>query len=115
MFFLWIYIYWHNAVNPAILANAETVSVAQGQTAELEVFVSGYPVPVESDITWQHPNGSLISSSSAGISFQEGGRKLVVSNVQANQAGMYRVTVVISFSPYMGQSTFIQLNVHGKQ
>ena len=83
----------------------------QGQSAELEVYVSGYPVPTESDISWQHPDGSPISSSDEEVVFQERGRKLILSNVQANQAGLYRCSITISS---MSASTEIQLQVYGK-
>ena len=76
------------------------------------MYVSGYPVPTESDISWRRPDGSLISSSDEGVTFQEGGRKIILSNVQANQAGLYRCSVTIS--SMMSASTELRLQVNGQ-
>ena len=96
------------------MATEETVEVVQGLTAELEVYVSGYPVPDESQINWYCPDDSEIVSSDQGVSFQDGGRRMILSNVQASQAGLYECEVVINLSPFMGASTTIQLNVYGE-
>ena len=88
--------------------------MVQGLTAELEVYVSGYPVPTESSMYWYRPDRSEIMSSDQGVSFQDSGRRMILSNVQASQTGLYECEVVISSSPYMGASTTIQLNVYGE-
>ena len=96
------------------MAAEERVEVLQGETAELEIYVSGFPFPTQSAITWLCPNQSMIASSDPGVTFQDEGRKLILANVQANQAGLYQLSVVISYAPYMGSSTQIQLDVHGE-
>lgn len=93
------------------MAAEEMVEVVQGLTAELKVYVSGYPVPTESQITWQRPDQSVIMSSDQGVSFQDGGRRMILSNVQANQAGLYECTVTVLA---MSASVKIQLNVYGE-
>ena len=104
-----------HAVNPAIMAAEETVGVVQGLTVELEVYVSGYPVPISSQITWSDPDGSELSDATVGVDLQDGGRRLILSNVQTRQAGQYECTVLLSSSPYMGATAYIQLNVYGKK
>ena len=100
--------------NPAILAAEEAVSVVQGLTVELEVYVSGFPLPTESSITWQYPDGTPVMNTDFEVQLQGGGRRLILSNVQPARAGTYQCSVVISLSPYMGASTSIQLDVYGK-
>ena len=97
-----------------MMAAEETVGVVQGLAVELEVYVSGYPIPTSSQITWHDPSGDEISDSDPGVEFQDGGRRLILSDVQAHQAGLYDCTVVLSSVPYMGAMTSIQLNVYGK-
>ena len=96
------------------MAAEETVGVVQGLTVELEVYVSGYPVPTSSQITWYNPDGSELADATAGVDLQEGGRRLILSNVQTQQAGQYECTVILSSDPYMGATAYIQLNVYGK-
>ena len=95
------------------MAAEERVEVLQGETAELEIYVSGFPFPTESSITWRRPNTSTIKSSDPGVTFQDKGRKLILTNVQANQAGLYQLSVIILYSPFMGSFTQIQLDVNG--
>ena len=92
-----------------------TVGVLQGLTVELEVYVSGYPVPSSSQITWYYPRGGEISDGDAGVQFQDGHKRLILSDVETEQAGLYECTVVVSLDPYMGAETYIQLDVYGKQ
>ena len=110
-----ILLLFSSVVNPAIMAAEETVGVLQGLTVELEVYVSGYPVPSSSQITWYNPRGDEISGIDAGVQFQDGRRRLILSDVETEQAGLYECTVVISPIPYMGAETYIQLDVYGKQ
>ncbi len=96
------------------MAAEETVGVVQGLTVELEVFVSGNPTPTSSQITWYYPDQSLISNNDPGVAFQDSGRRLILSNVQPQQAGSYECEVILSLSPYMGTITSIMLNVYGE-
>lgn len=96
------------------MAAEETVGVLQGLTVELEVYVSGYPIPSSSQIMWYNPRGGEINAD-AGVEFQDGHRRLILSDVQTEQAGLYECTVILSHVPYMGAMTSIQLNVYGKQ
>ena len=87
------------------------IEVVQGLTVELEVYVSGYPVPTESQIRWQRPDQSIIMSSDQGVSFQAGGKRMILSNVQADQAGLYEcIVTVLTMSAFVK----IQLNVYGE-
>lgn len=87
-----------------------TVSVIEGLSVGIEVYVSGYPEPTESQLIWQYPNGSVISSSDRGVMFQDRGRRLVLSNVQSDQSGVYQCTVNVGASV----STRIRLDVFGE-
>ena len=96
------------------MAAEETVGVVQGLTVELEVYVSGYPTPTSSHITWYRPNGSIISNNDPGMVFQDGGRKLILFNVQPQQAGLYECEVLLSVSPLFFAMTSIMLQVYGE-
>ena len=96
------------------MAAEETVGVVEGLTVQLQVYISGYPIPSSSSITWYHSDGGRIADSDVGVRFLESKRRLVLSNVQSRQAGMYRCDVVISIFPYMGASTEILLEVYGE-
>ena len=110
-----ILLLFSSTVNPAIMAAEETVGVLQGLTVELEVYVSGYPIPSSSQIMWYNPRGGEILDGDAGVQFQDGHRRLILSNVETQQAGLYECTVILSHDPYMGAMTYIQLDVYGKQ
>ena len=97
------------------MAAEETVGVLQGLSVELEVYVSGYPIPSSSQITWYYPRGGEISDGDNGVQFQDGRRRLILSNVETEQAGLYECTIILSHDPYMGAETSIQLDVYGKQ
>ena len=93
------------------MAVEKSVSVVQGSTVELEVYVSGYPIPTNSQITWYYPNDNVVLDTDTGAEFQDGGRRLKLSNVQPQHAGLYDCKVVLS---HMNASTKIELNVHSK-
>ena len=103
-----------HTANPAIMAAEETVGVVQGRTVELEAYVSGYPIPTSSHIAWYRPDGTEIMATDPGVAFLDSNRRLVISNVQPEQAGSYECFVEISLVPYMGASTAIQLEVYGE-
>ena len=105
---------YNHVVNPAIMPAEDSVGVVQGLTVELEVYVSGYPKPTSSHITWYYPNSGEISDTDTGVEFQDSSRRLILSNVQPEQAGLYECVVILSASPYMGASTSIMLNIYGK-
>ena len=100
-----------HVVNPAVMAAEKLINVVQGSTAELEVYISGYPIPTSSHITWYYPNNSEIIAMDAGVEFQDGGRRVILSNVHPHQAGLYRCDVILNTAPYMGATSIIQLNV----
>lgn len=95
------------------MAAEETVGVVQGLTVELEVFVSGYPVPTTSHIAWYY-NGTELLDTDTGVELQDNDRRLILSNVQPEQEGLYNCEVILSLAPYMGAMISIQLNVYGK-
>ena len=107
------YFFSNFTVNPAIMAAMDTVGVIQGLTVQLEVYVSGYPVPTSSHITWYRPDETIISDTDTGVVFQDSKRRLILSIVQPQQAGSYECEVAISIFPYMGALTSIQLKVYG--
>ena len=82
---------WHAfpAVNPAIMAAEKVVGTVQGLTVELEVYVSGYPMPTSSQIGWHRPDVSEILDTDPGVVFQGGRRRLILFNVQPQLAGVY--------------------------
>ena len=102
------------AVNPALMAAEEVVGTVQGLTVELEVYVSGYPMPTSSQIGWYSPDLSEISDTDPGVVFTDGKRRLILFSVQPQQAGVYECEVVVSVSPYMGAVTSILLKVYGE-
>ena len=96
------------------MAAKERTGVVQGSAVELEVYVSGYPTPVSTQITWRRPGGSDIMDSDEGVEFQDDRRRLILSNVQPQQAGLYQCTVTISVPPNRDASAGIQLDVYGE-
>ena len=102
--------------NPAIMAVKQTVEVMQDESVELEVYVSGYPIPTGSHITWYHLDYSVDESAQEArqVRFQNHHKKLILSNVQPEQAGVYICRVQISISPYLGTKVEIHLQVFGK-
>ena len=96
------------------MASQGSLGVVQGSSAVLEVYVSGYPVPNQSHITWRRPEGYVVTNSDEGVEFQEGHRRLVLSNLQPQQAGVYTCEVALSRSPNRHANTSIQLDVYGK-
>ena len=103
-----------SADNPGIMAAEEIVGIVQGVTVELEVYVSGYPMPTGSLITWHRPDLSEITDTDPGVVFTDGRRRLILFNVQPQQAGVYECEVVVTLSPYMGAVTSILLKVYSE-
>ena len=93
------------------MAVEERVQVVQGLTVGLEVYRSGYPVPTRSDITWRLPDSSIVSENDPGVTLQDSGRRLILSNVQASQAGQYTCSVTVSQN---SASVVIRLEVVGE-
>ena len=97
------------------MAALETVGVVQGLIAQLEVYISGFPTPTSSHITWYDPSGTDITDTRpSGVMFQDGGRRVILASVQPEQAGLYECTVILSAIPYMGAMTSILLEVYGE-
>ena len=90
------------------------IGVVQGSSAVLEVYISGYPLPTASQITWHRPEGYPVTASDEGVQFQEGHRRLVLSNLQPHQAGVYVCEVISSSPPHRRASTRIELDIYGK-
>ena len=90
----------------------ERVSVVQSSTATLEAYVSGYPIPTPEQLVWYRPGGYEILESDEGVEFQNGHRRLILSNLYPHQAGMYVCTVTLMLGSR--RSTRIQLDVYGK-
>ena len=87
------------------------MKVIQGQSVALEVYISGYPTLW---IMWHYPNHSAIMEHiDEGVKFEKGRRKLVLSEVHPEQAGLYSCRVKVSLDPYMGAEAEIQLQVFG--
>ena len=96
------------------MAAEETVSVVQGLTVQLEVYTSGFPTPTSSHITWYRRDGAEVMDTHPDVTFRDSGRRLILSNVQPQQAGLYDCDVVLSLFPYMGATTSILLEVYGE-
>ena len=94
------------------MAAEPRISVVQGSTATLEVYVSGYPTPNRSQITWYRPEGYKIRESDEGVTFQRDHRILILSNIQSHQAGVY--VCVVTSMPRVEASTRILLDVYGE-
>ena len=96
------------------MAVKKKVEVVQDHSVALEVYVSGYPIPTGSQITWHYPNHTVIVESiEAGVKFEKGRKKLILSDVQPEQAGLYSCQVEISLAPYLGAKAEIHLQVFG--
>lgn len=96
------------------MAVKRRVKVVLDQTVALEVYISGYPIPTGSQITWYYPNRSaIVESMEAGVRFEKGRKKLILSDVHPEQAGLYSCHVKISLSPYLGAKEEIHLQVFG--
>lgn len=104
------------AVNPAIMATKEKVEVLQGSSVELEVFVSGYPIPTELNITWKGPDFREISDSDDSVDFHDGHKRVTISNIQLCQAGLYTVMVSLPFQSELKRvaRTEVYLDVYCK-
>ena len=90
------------------------VEVVQDQSVALEVYISGYPVPTGSQISWHYPNHTVIVGSiEAGVKFEKGHKKLILSDIQLEQAGLYSCQVELSLVPYLGAKAEIHLQVFG--
>ena len=97
------------------MAVEETMEVVQNQLVELQVYVSGYPNPSDSHITWYHPNHStVVESAEGGVTLKMSRKKLVLSDVRLDQAGRYTCKVEISVIPYLGAEIDVLLKVFGK-
>ena len=96
------------------MAKEETVGVVQGLIVRLEVYISGFPTPTSSHVTWHRPDRTVIMNTDSGITFRDSKRRLILSNVQPHHAGSYECFVEISMDPYLGTSTSIQLEVYGE-
>ena len=96
-----------------MVAQEGPIGVVEGSSAVLEVYVSGYPEqPMAAQITWHRPEGSEVDDNDQGVEFQEGRRRLVLSDLQRQQAGVYRCEV--QGSQHHSASAQIQLNIYGK-
>ena len=93
------------------MATKEIVEVLQGSSVELEVYVSGYPVPTDLNITWEGPDLKEISDSDDSVDFHDGHRRVTLSNVQLHQAGLYTVTVSLPFQHDQVATTEVHLDV----
>ena len=102
------------AVNPAIMALKEIMEVLQGSSVELEVYVSGYPIPTELDITWKGPDFREISDSDDRVDFHDGHRRVTLSNIELCQAGLYTVKVSLPLQSERVARTEIHLVVYCK-
>ena len=95
-----------------MVAQEGPIGVVEGSSAVLEVYVSGYPEqPTAAQITWHRPEGSEVDDNDQGVEFQEGRRRLVLFDLQRQQAGVYCCKVE---SQYDSASAQIQLNIYGK-
>lgn len=96
------------------MAVGKRVKVVQDQSVALEVYVAGYPIPTESQITWYYPdNTPIVGSTAEEVKFERGRKKLILSDVQPDQAGLYSCQVEISLTPYLGAKTDVHLEVLG--
>jgi hypothetical protein len=94
------------------MAVKKRVNVVQDESVALEVYVSGYPIP---QITWYYPNHSAImGSTEGGVKFRKDRKKLILSNVDPEQAGLYSCQVeLVSLDHYLEAKEEIQLQVFG--
>ena len=96
--------------NPAVCAVEDTKAVVLGQSVELEVYVSGIPPVISSQITWFGPNRNELTESAG--TFDDSRRKLMLYNVQNSSSGIYKCQV--SIPDYSTAMDAIRLEVYRK-
>ena len=99
-------------MNPAVIAVKQKVEAFQGSSADLKVFVSGYPPPNGSHITWLRPDRSEIMESDEGVLFEDDRKSLALLNVHSHQAGLY--TCRVSLPPNISARADILMEVYGE-
>ena len=85
--------------------------------AELAVFISTTTGPLpQNRIKWYWPNGEEIEATEPRVTFQETGRRLILSGLRANDSGSYRCQAIHVLEDMTStNSTAIQLKVLGKR
>ena len=99
--------------NPAVCPVMEMVTTAETLKTQLDVYVSGLPVPRSDQIHWYRPNGVEIQDGDASIQFTNDHKRLILGNVKLSDAGTYEVEVVLSGSVTLRAQTGIDLNIEG--
>ena len=92
------------------------VTTTETLAAQLDVYVSGYPVPRSDQIHWYRPNGVETQEDDENIQFANSRKRLILSNIKLSDAGTYdvKVAVLVNNSIQMAQ-TGIDVIVEGKK
>ena len=94
------------------MAVKEYVEVIKGLSTELSVYVSGYPSPAESQITWQGPQSGNEITESDGVIFKDGRKTLLLLDVHPYHSGLYTCKIIASHN--RSATADICLHVYGE-
>ena len=95
----------------------DMVTTTETLATQLDVYVSGYPVPRSDQIHWYRPNGVEIQEDNENVQFANSRKRLILSNIKLSDAGTYDVEVAV---PLIGTvalraRTGIDLIVEGEE
>ena len=98
--------------NPAVCPVSSSVGITQGLSTTLEVYISGYPPVRSTNVHWYRLNPTRQEITS-GATFHDSRRRMVLTDVQRSDAGMYLCEATI---PLIGMraSATIDLQVYGQ-
>lgn len=100
--------------NPAVMPVRNVVITQEGRQTQMEVYVSGYPLPTGNLIQWFRPNDEEIFENEPNVMFVNSRKTLVLTNIQLADFGMYRVKVSLGLGLFpFTRSTGIFLDVQG--
>ena len=101
--------------NPAVCPVSSSVGITQGLSTTLEVYISGYPPVRSTNVHWYRLNPTRQEITS-GATFHDSRRRMVLTDVQPSDAGMYlcEATIPLIGITQLRASATIDLQVYGQ-
>ena len=95
----------------------DMVTTTETLATQLDVYVSGYPVPRSDQIHWYRPNGVEIQEDDENVQFANSRKRLILSNIKLSDAGTYDVEVAVPLigTAFLRAQTGIDLIVEGEE